>query len=195
MSTTCPLPKAFSSLRHHSDLLDDAEAQQFFAVADAIGKLQPRAAVLENVPGLSQVIDKIMARLRRCGRYLVVNITIDPASLGTDLSRPRIYILMVHKSVLQGETEQSLLGIFERRLETVERFFQGLGGAKRKWEELLFDEMSSPVQEWRQAKKLQNGPVASREILQCKVHARFRKFVVQGCAHSPVDTYRRVPSK
>jgi len=132
--------------------MQDEEAKQFFAVADGVSASSAKLAVLENVPGIARVMDSILARLRQCGRYKVIVLTIDPAQLGTDVSRPRVFFLMLHASVLDGESTAMLEGKVKTLHSKLQQHFQTRAGAKRKWETLLFDESSAPVQKWRKVR-------------------------------------------
>lgn len=137
-------------MREDTDLLQDAEAQQFYAVASAIRAKQPRIAILENVVGLKRVLQKVVDHLKSMGPYEVVVLEVDPSRLGLDVSRPRLYIIMWHVSVLadinRGETlkknAQACLASAEAALSK---------GRKRKWEDALFGEESNLVKAWRKA--------------------------------------------
>jgi site-specific DNA-cytosine methylase len=140
--------KAFSSLRHETLWMEDPEAKQFYKVTSAIKESQPRLAILENVKGLKKVIRKVMQHLRECGQYRILLLEIDVKDLGVDVSRPRIFIIMLHKTIVNpGDTEELLCQRSQEMLADVVSHFGRT--QKRAWEDLLFDEASSPVKRWR----------------------------------------------
>ena len=60
-------------------------------------RLQPPVAVLENVHGLGRVRGKVTRALRRCGKYVIAWLNIQPLMLTTPFRRGRWYLCMAHQ--------------------------------------------------------------------------------------------------
>ena len=76
-------------------------------------------------------------------------VTVDPLQLGADVTRQRLYIIMVLASALpDGATDESLQISLDRSQDAIERVFRT--HKKRKWDDLLFDKSHPIVKKWRQ---------------------------------------------
>ena len=98
--------KPFSMLHGGTKLLEEPEAQIFFAVLKRIQQLQPPAFVLENVSGISRCMDEVMSLLQKAG-YIVVVESLNPIGLGEPVSRPRFYFLGARADVALLGQEQA----------------------------------------------------------------------------------------
>ena len=105
--------KPFSMLHWRSALLKEREAEIFFAVLKRIKALQPPCFVLENVPGISRCVAKVLGLLRKQG-YQVVCLKMGPEDLGEPVCRPRYYFLGVRNGLavaslaeLEGRVQKS----------------------------------------------------------------------------------------
>lgn len=96
--------KAFSALRHKTQLMDDPEARQFFEVRNTIKSQQPGVAVLENVGGIQKVMTSVMKELRKCGDYFLHVVKISPDMVGFPGTRIRLYFLMIRRDLLLAPT-------------------------------------------------------------------------------------------
>lgn len=107
--------------------------------------------ILENVMGLKRVMQKVKEHLQKCGAYLLEVLEINPVHLGADLQRPRVYIVMIHESVLdRGTTTSSLARCLQSGLQKLQKTFESK--PKRKWETLLFADTEPIVKKWRKAR-------------------------------------------
>ena len=67
-----------------------------------------QVVVLENVLGLNKVMSTVRSKLAECGPYCIAVLEIDPARLGADIRRPRLFIIMIDESFLARETRPIL---------------------------------------------------------------------------------------
>ena len=107
--------------------------------------------------GLQRVLGDVKKSLCRCAEYRIGVVTVDPLQLGADVTRQRLYIIMVLASALpDGATDESLQISLDRSQDAIERVFRT--HKKRKWDELLFDESHPIVKKWRQDQRSQFMP-------------------------------------
>ena len=100
-----PPCQAFSQVRNHDRLLEDPRNRLYREFVALLRELQPRALLLENVPGLIQMksgaIRKQMERdLSLDGAYEIRSEVLDAGDFGTPQSRQRL----VFVGVRRGET-------------------------------------------------------------------------------------------
>ena len=97
--------KPFSMLHGGTKLLQEPEANIFFAVLNRIQQLQPPAFVLENVQGISRCMSEVLSLLQKAG-YIVAVESLNPVELGEPVNRPRYYFVGVRADVaLLGQDE------------------------------------------------------------------------------------------
>jgi DNA (cytosine-5)-methyltransferase 1 len=96
-----PPCQAFSQLRNHSRLIDDPRNALYREFVAVVRRLQPRAFVMENVPGLAQmgVQKQAVADLQCGGRYNVRASLVDAGDFGVPQSRKRIVFIGVHRDL------------------------------------------------------------------------------------------------
>lgn len=94
--------KPFSSLHNKSQLLDEPQAQIFWAVVNRLRCIKPPAFLLENVRGITRCLPQVLAALESNGLYIVSSLHMDPSQLGEPLQRPRIYFFGVRQDVARG---------------------------------------------------------------------------------------------
>jgi site-specific DNA-cytosine methylase len=90
--------KPYSMLHHKTKLMKEKTAKPLFAILKLLRTSGPAVAVLENVKGISRVMDKVLGMIRRQG-YHVMHIEMNPPHLGEPVQRPRYYILVVRKDL------------------------------------------------------------------------------------------------
>lgn len=103
-----PPCQAFSQMRNHSRLIEDPRNSLYREFVRIIDKLEPRAFVMENVPGLEQmgVREQILEDLSINGIYNVRSQVVDAADFGVPQTRKRIIFIGIHTSI---EVEPPLL--------------------------------------------------------------------------------------
>jgi DNA (cytosine-5)-methyltransferase 1 len=96
-----PPCQAFSQMRNHSRLIDDERNSLYREFVRIVGKLEPKAFVMENVPGLEQmgVKEQVLEDLALKGAYRVAAQVLDAADFGVPQTRQRIFFLGVHFSL------------------------------------------------------------------------------------------------
>ena len=96
-----PPCQAFSQMRNHSRLIDDERNSLYREFVRIVGKLEPKAFVMENVPGLEQmgVKEQVLEDLALRGAYRVAAQVLDAADFGVPQTRQRIFFLGVHSSL------------------------------------------------------------------------------------------------
>ncbi|MGI8796788.1 MAG: DNA cytosine methyltransferase [Acidimicrobiia bacterium] len=121
-----PPCQAFSQVRNHSRLIDDPRNALYREFLAVIRKLQPRAFVMENVPGLAQmgVLEQAIADLRCRGAYEVSATLVDAADFGVPQSRKRIVFIGINRDL--DEDAPRLAGTGASGLVSLRR-----GGRKR----------------------------------------------------------------
>lgn len=95
-----PPCQAFSQVRNHSRLIDDPRNSLYREFVRIVGKLEPLAFVMENVPGLDQmgVREQVLDDLSLNGAYKVTAQVIDAADFGVPQTRRRIVFIGIHCS-------------------------------------------------------------------------------------------------
>ena len=103
-----PPCQAFSQMRNYSRLIEDPRNSLYREFVRIIDKLEPRAFVMENVPGLEQmgVREQILEDLSINGIYNVRSQVVDAADFGVPQTRKRIIFIGIHTSI---EVEPPLL--------------------------------------------------------------------------------------
>lgn len=96
-----PPCQAFSQMRNHCRLIDDPRNSLYREFVRIVGKLEPVAFVMENVPGLEQmgVKDQILEDLALRGAYRVLACVLDAADFGIPQTRQRIVFLGLHSAL------------------------------------------------------------------------------------------------
>lgn len=96
-----PPCQAFSQMRNHSRLIDDPRNSLYREFVHIVGKLEPLAFVMENVPGLEQmgVKEQVVEDLSLRGAYRVRVQALDAADFGVPQTRRRIVFIGVHRSL------------------------------------------------------------------------------------------------
>jgi DNA (cytosine-5)-methyltransferase 1 len=96
-----PPCQAFSQMRNHSRLIDDPRNSLYREFVRILDKLEPRAFVMENVPGLEQmgVREQVLDDLALDGIYSVRSQVVDAVDFGVPQTRKRIIFTGVHTSL------------------------------------------------------------------------------------------------
>jgi DNA (cytosine-5)-methyltransferase 1 len=105
-----PPCQGFSQVRNHARLIDDPKNSLYREFVQLVGQLEPRAFVMENVPGMAQmgVLQQVEADLACGGRYVVHPMVLDAADFGVPQTRKRIVFIGFHKDL--GVTPPHLVG-------------------------------------------------------------------------------------
>ncbi len=95
-----PPCQAFSQMRNHCRLIDDPRNSLYREFVRILDKLEPRAFLMENVPGLEQmgVREQVLDDLALNGLYNVRSQVLDAADFGVPQTRKRIIFLGIHNS-------------------------------------------------------------------------------------------------
>jgi len=101
----------------NSDMLRDKNARQFYEVVAEIKRTQPVIFLLENVLGITRVLQFILRHLHSAGRYFIWEGTIDPLNLGCPLSRRRIYFVGIRRDKLQKKSDDALNALAKNILQ------------------------------------------------------------------------------
>jgi DNA (cytosine-5)-methyltransferase 1 len=96
-----PPCQAFSQMRNHDRLIDDPRNSLYREFVRIVSKLEPRAFIMENVPGLEQmgVKGQVIADLSLRGAYVVHAQALDAADFGVPQARRRLVFVGVHESL------------------------------------------------------------------------------------------------
>jgi len=96
-----PPCQAFSQMRNHSRLIDDPRNSLYGEFVRILDKLEPKAFVMENVPGLEQmgVREQILEDLALNGIFNVRSQVVDAADFGVPQTRKRIIFIGIHSSL------------------------------------------------------------------------------------------------
>lgn len=96
-----PPCQGFSQVRSHARLIDDPKNSLYREFVQLVGKLNPRAFVMENVPGMAQmgVVDQVEQDLGLKGRYRVHPMVLDAADFGVPQTRKRIVFIGFHRDL------------------------------------------------------------------------------------------------
>ena len=114
--------KPFSMLHHRTKLLEEQEAQVFWAVRDRLHRVRPACFVLENVLGIRRVLREVVEALEGHGLYHVSICEMDPAHLQEPCRRPRLYLLGTRTDVALGNRE-SLQKVVQRTWHRVRQAY------------------------------------------------------------------------
>lgn len=118
-----PPCQAFSQVRNHARLIDDPRNSLYREFVRIVASLQPRAFVMENVPGMAQmgVVDQVLEDLSCRGAYDVRPTLADACDFGVPQTRKRLIFLGLHRDLnlpvpeLVGSGASALLSL--RRVE------------------------------------------------------------------------------
>ena len=105
--------KPFSTLHHNTKLLDEPQAEIFWAVVSRLRCIRPPCFLLENVKGITRCLPDILEALQSNGLYFVSTVRMDPSQLGEPLQRPRVYFFGVRHDVARG-SQAELQQILQR---------------------------------------------------------------------------------
>ncbi|MGE4226397.1 MAG: DNA cytosine methyltransferase [Vicinamibacterales bacterium] len=96
-----PPCQAFSQVRNHARLIDDPRNSLYREFVGMLRALEPRAFVMENVPGLEQmgVREQVMEDLAVDGLYSVRSQVVDAADFGVPQTRKRIIFFGIDSSL------------------------------------------------------------------------------------------------
>lgn len=96
-----PPCQGFSQVRNHARLIDDPKNALYREFVGVVRTLQPKAFVMENVPGMAQmgVLQQVLDDLACSGNYSVSATVVDAADHGVPQSRKRIVFLGVHSDL------------------------------------------------------------------------------------------------
>lgn len=105
-----PPCQGFSQVRNHTRLIDDPKNSLYREFVRLVTRLEPRAFVMENVPGMAQmgVLRQVEADLACRGRYRVHPMVLDAADFGVPQTRKRIVFIGFHRDL--GMTPPHLVG-------------------------------------------------------------------------------------
>jgi DNA (cytosine-5)-methyltransferase 1 len=117
-----PPCQAFSQVRNHARLIDDPRNSLYREFVGMLQVLEPRAFVMENVPGMEQmgVREQVMEDLAVDGLYSVRSQVVDAADFGVPQTRKRIIFFGIDSSldidppVMQGSGATTAFSL-ERR--------------------------------------------------------------------------------
>jgi len=118
-----PPCQAFSQVRNHARLIDDARNSLYREFVKFVRDVTPNAFVMENVLGLQQmgVKEQVLQDLSLDGRYLVTAQVLDAADFGVPQTRKRLVFIGFRRELgapfpaLRGSDATSLLGLERRK--------------------------------------------------------------------------------
>ncbi|WP_217423992.1 DNA cytosine methyltransferase [Agromyces sp. Marseille-P2726] len=96
-----PPCQAFSQVRNHSRLIDDPRNSLYREFVHVVGRIEPRAFLMENVQGMSQmgVKEQVLHDLSQRGQYRVVARLVDAADFGVPQTRKRLIFIGIHRDL------------------------------------------------------------------------------------------------
>lgn len=96
-----PPCQGFSQVRSHSRLIDDPKNSLYREFVGLVRRLEPKAFVMENVPGMAQmgVKEQVEADLSLGGRYRVRPTLVDAANFGVPQTRKRLLFIGFHRDL------------------------------------------------------------------------------------------------
>ncbi|MDR6689979.1 DNA (cytosine-5)-methyltransferase 1 [Microbacterium sp. 1154] len=96
-----PPCQAFSQVRNHSRLIDDPRNSLYREFVRVVDMVEPRAFVMENVPGMDQmgVREQVRSDLALGGKYIVSSTLLDAAEFGVPQTRKRLVFVGVHRDL------------------------------------------------------------------------------------------------
>lgn len=156
---TCGFPcKSFSSLRpDRRNPLQSPHAKPFFAMLKVLETKRPAVAILENVSGIMSVLDTVIKHMRRVSGYYIIVMPIDSLALGTPVSRPRVYFVLVRQDVARSRNLKDLGKIAEDMRAAVCMPLQGHVA------DLMLPSTSPFVRKFQENRKQQARQGADRE--------------------------------
>lgn len=118
-----PPCQAFSQVRNHARLIDDPRNSLYREFVGMLRALEPRAFVMENVPGMEQmgVREQVTEDLALDGLYSVRSQVVDAADFGVPQTRKRIIYLGIESSletappIMQGSGATAAFSLERRR--------------------------------------------------------------------------------
>jgi DNA (cytosine-5)-methyltransferase 1 len=144
-----PPCQAFSQMRNHSRLIDDPRNSLYREFVAVVAAVQPKAFVMENVPGLEQmgVKEQVISDLSLEGEYVVRAQALDAADFGVPQTRRRIVFTGMHRSLrkepplIQGSGATGALSLARRNGSYPIRYRvqAAAADAGRVWSERLAD--------------------------------------------------------
>jgi len=102
-----PPCQAFSQVRNHSRLIDDPRNSLYREFVRVVGKIEPRAFVMENVQGMAQmgVQEQVLQDLGQSGKYRVRAQLLDAVDYGVPQTRKRLIFVGFHRDLRQESPE------------------------------------------------------------------------------------------
>lgn len=96
-----PPCQGFSQVRNHVRLIDDPKNSLYREFVRLVGVLEPRAFVMENVPGMAQmgVLQQVESDLSCQGRYRLHPMLLDAADFGVPQTRKRLVFIGFHRDL------------------------------------------------------------------------------------------------
>jgi DNA (cytosine-5)-methyltransferase 1 len=103
-------------MRNHDRLINDPRNALYREFVKIVGKLEPRAFVMENVPGLEQmgVKDQVINDLSLKGAYVVRAYALDAADFGVPQTRRRLVFIGIHEPLHVDPPEIVSIGATRR---------------------------------------------------------------------------------
>ncbi len=116
-----PPCQAFSQVRNHDRLIDDPRNSLYREFVQFISRAEPKAFVMENVPGLEQLgaKEQVLADLSLKGAYRVSVQVLDAADFGVPQTRKRLFFIGLHRSL--GVEPPVICGIGATRAVSLRR--------------------------------------------------------------------------
>jgi DNA (cytosine-5)-methyltransferase 1 len=98
-----PPCQAFSQVRNHSRLIDDPRNSLYCEFVRVVGKIEPRAFVMENVQGMAQMgaKEQVLQDLAQSGKYRVRAQLLDAVDFGVPQTRKRLIFVGLHRDLGQ----------------------------------------------------------------------------------------------
>lgn len=96
-----PPCQGFSQVRSHARLIDDPKNSLYREFVRLVRRLEPKAFVMENVPGMAQmgVLEQVEEDLTLQGRYRVHATVLDAADFGVPQTRKRLVFVGFHSDL------------------------------------------------------------------------------------------------
>lgn len=102
-----PPCQAFSQVRNHARLIDDPRNSLYREFVRVVGKIEPKAFVMENVQGMAQmgVQEQVLQDLAQSGKYRVRAQLLDAVDYGVPQTRKRLIFVGLHHDLNQEPPE------------------------------------------------------------------------------------------
>jgi DNA (cytosine-5)-methyltransferase 1 len=96
-----PPCQAYSQVRNHARIIDDPRNSLYREFVQVVDRIEPRAFVMENVPGMDQmgVREQVKTDLSLDGKYRVQATLMDAADFGVPQTRKRLVFIGVHRDL------------------------------------------------------------------------------------------------